>query len=88
MGWGDVASKAFLNNIATHEIEIGSATPLFELTPWTYAYGEINLTVYYLLKMTTLWVIDFQFYYEPTIKQQCEIEKKSIMDDAISDAEI
>ena len=67
----DNAGKAFLCNLNTYKVLLGSATQMFELSRARYMYvGETNTTVYYMWKMSTTWCLNMRYMGINSIQQK------------------
>ena len=81
----DNIGRAFLCNLVSYEIVIGSSKPLFKINPWRYCYGEQTSTIFYLWRMIRQWKLNLDIPHQHPFPQQYPNESNTIMDDAVWD---
>lgn len=84
----DFTGNTFIKNIHAYSITIGSAKPLFDISPTQYPYGEKTSTVYWLWKINYWWKLNIKLPADRGIRQVHKEERYTIMDDAARDKQI
>ena len=57
----DNVGKAFICNLHTFEILLGSNKPLMSIIPWQYNYVDTSTTIFYLWKWAKFWKLGLDF---------------------------